>query len=119
MFNRFNPVQGVRSSMNFQNEDRIKVQRMETPQSITEKSGAVRNLFNKGLSRRLGFDPWVVKILWRREWQSTPVFLPGKFHGQRNLEGYSLWGRKQLHVTERLTLFNKGLAQLPHSAMNF
>ena len=78
MFNRFNPVQGVRSSMNFQNEDRIKVQRMETPQSITEKSGAVRNLFNKGLSRRLGFDPWVGKILWRREWQSTPAFLPGK-----------------------------------------
>ena len=31
---------------------------------------------------------------WRRKWQPTPVFLPGKFHRQRNLAGYSLWGRK-------------------------
>ena len=31
--------------------------------------------------RRLGFDPWVRKILWRRNWQTTPVFLPGEFHG--------------------------------------
>ena len=28
--------------------------------------------------RRLGFDPWVGKIPWRRAWQPTPVFLPGK-----------------------------------------
>ena len=31
------------------------------------------------------FHPWVRKIPWRRKWQSTPVFLPGKSHGQRNL----------------------------------
>ena len=31
------------------------------------------------------------KILWRREWQPTPVFLPGESHGQRSLAGYSLW----------------------------
>ena len=42
--------------------------------------------------RRLEFDPWVGKIPWRRKWQPTPVFLPGKFHGQRSLVGYSLWG---------------------------
>ena len=30
------------------------------------------------------FDPWVRKIPWRREWQPTPVFLPGEFHGQRS-----------------------------------
>ena len=35
------------------------------------------------------FDPWVRKILWRRKWQLTPEFLPGKFHGQKNLVGYS------------------------------
>ena len=33
-------------------------------------------------------DPWVGKILWRREWQPIPVFLPGGFHKQRNLAGY-------------------------------
>ena len=35
-----------------------------------------------------GFNPW------RRKWQSPPIFLPGKFHGQRSLAGYSPWGRK-------------------------
>ena len=39
--------------------------------------------------KRLGFDPWVEKISWRRTWQLTPVFLPGEFHGQRSLAGYS------------------------------
>ena len=37
---------------------------------------------------------------WRRKWQPTPVFLPGKFHGQRNLAGYSPWGCKELNTTE-------------------
>ena len=37
--------------------------------------------------RRLKFDPWVKKIPWRRKWQPTPVFLPGKPHGQGNLAG--------------------------------
>ena len=31
--------------------------------------------------------PWVGKIPWRREWQPTPVYLPGEFHGQRSLVG--------------------------------
>ena len=39
--------------------------------------------------KRLGFDPWVRKIPWRRQWQPTPVFLPGEFRGQRNVAGYS------------------------------
>ena len=38
---------------------------------------------------RPGFDPYVGKIPWRREWPPTPVFLPGKFHEQRSLVGYS------------------------------
>ena len=40
--------------------------------------------------KRHGFDPWVRKILWRRKWQPTPVFLPRESHGQRKLTGYSL-----------------------------
>ena len=35
---------------------------------------------------------WVGKIPWRREWQPTPVFLPGESHGWRSLAGYSPWG---------------------------
>ena len=45
----------------------------------------------------------VGKFLWRREWQCTPVFLPGEFHGQRGLVGYSPWGHKESDTTERLT----------------
>ena len=52
--------------------------------------------------RRLGFDPWVRKIPWRRKWQPTVVLLPGKSHGQRSLVGYSPWGHKELDQTERL-----------------
>ena len=41
---------------------------------------------------------------WWREWQPTPVFLPGKSHGQRSLVGYSPWDRKESDTTEQLTL---------------
>ena len=47
-----------------------------------------------------GLNPWVRKIPWRREWLPSPVFLPGEFHGQRSLAGYSPWGQKELDVTE-------------------
>ena len=38
----------------------------------------------------------------RDKWQLTPVFLPGKSHGQRKLVGYSPWSRKESDMTERL-----------------
>ena len=44
--------------------------------------------------------PWVRKILWRRECLPTPVFLPRNFHGWRSLVSYSLWGHKELDMTE-------------------
>ena len=43
--------------------------------------------------RRPGFDPWVGM-------ESTPVFLPGRFYGQRSVVGYSPWGHKELDMTE-------------------
>ena len=54
--------------------------------------------------RRCIFDPWVGKIPWRRAWQPTPVLLPGESHRQRSLAGYSPWGRKELDMTERLSI---------------
>ena len=51
---------------------------------------------------RPGFDPWVGKIPWRRNWQPTPVLLPGESHGGRSLVNYSPWGRKESDTTERL-----------------
>ena len=50
--------------------------------------------------RRLGFYSRARKILWRRAWQPTPVFLPGESHGQRSLVGYSPWGHKESDMTE-------------------
>ena len=47
-----------------------------------------------------GWIPWVGKIPWRREWQPIPVFLPGEFHGQRRLEGYSPSCQKESDATE-------------------
>ena len=49
------------------------------------------------------FHPWVRKIPWRRKCQPTPVFLPGKFHGQRSLMGIHRV-TKQLNTTERLSV---------------
>ena len=45
---------------------------------------------------RHGFNPWIGKICWRKKWQPTPVFLPGKSYGQRSLEVYSLWGHEEI-----------------------
>ena len=52
----------------------------------------------------LGLIPRWGRSSWRREWQPTPVFLPGEFHGQKSLAGYSPWGHKELDPTEQLTL---------------
>ena len=56
------------------------------------------------LVARPGFNPWVGKIPWRREQLPTPVCVPGEFHGQRSLVGYSPWSCKELDTTERLWL---------------
>ena len=48
--------------------------------------------------KRYGFDSQVRKRPWRRELQPTPVFLPGKPHGQRSLAGYSPWECKELDM---------------------
>jgi len=46
------------------------------------------------------FDLWVEKIPWRRAWQPIPVFLPGEFHRQRSMVGYSPEGHKESDMTE-------------------
>ena len=44
-------------------------------------------------------------IYWRRKWQPSPVFLPGKFHGQKSLVGYSPWGHKESDTTEHTHIY--------------
>ena len=55
--------------------------------------------------RRPGFDLWVRKIPWKREWLPTPIFLSREFHGQRGLAGYSAWGCKESDMTEQLIYY--------------
>ena len=83
-------------------------------QGVTESQTQLGNQ-TKGLPWRLSwwgicpqcrsarFIPWARRILWRREWQPTPVFLPGEFHRQRSLVGYSPRGHKEPDTTEQLT----------------
>ena len=56
-----------------------------------------------------GFNLWVGKILRRKKWQRTPVLLPGKFHIQRRLVGYSPWGCKESDETEHASMHRRTL----------
>ena len=64
-------------------------------------------------SKRQGFDPWVGKISWRREWQPTPVVFPGKSHGQEQPGRlYSTWHGKESETNKWLRN-NSRTAELP------
>ena len=58
----------------------------------------------RGLLWWLKYKASAWKIPWRREWQPSPIFLPGEFHGQRSLVGYSPWSCKESDTTELLML---------------
>ena len=69
---------------------------MGFPGSISGKESA----FQCRRHKRHGFDPWVKKIPWSRKWRPTPMCLPGKFHEQKSLVGYSAWVHKESDMTE-------------------
>ena len=53
----------------------------------------------------MGHWQWEVReTRGRRQWQPTPVFLPGESHGQRSVVGYSPWGHKESDTTEQLSM---------------
>ena len=70
----------------------------QTQQGEDQKEAKVKEDKN----RTAGFNPWVGKTPWRREWHPTPVLVPGESHGGRSLVGYSPWGRKESDTTEQL-----------------
>ena len=63
--------------------------------------------YGKESSCSAGFDPWVGKIPWRRAWQPTPVALPGEYHGQKSLVGYSPRGHQESYATEHLSTVHR------------
>ena len=65
----------------------------------------VKNLpVNAGDTKDVGLIPGLGRFPWRKKWQPAPVFLPRKFHGQRNLVSYSSWGLKESDTTELLSM---------------
>ena len=65
------------------------------------------------------FNPWVRKILWRRAWPLTPVFLPGESHGQRSQAGYSPQGRRVRHDWATSLNFNfLSLTKVPSQSIS-
>ena len=73
---------------------------------------------NPPANRRGGFDPWVGKIPWRREWQPTPIFLPGKSPGQRSLAGYRPWGYSLATEQQKQPGFSAHCPRLTSSAVH-
>ena len=60
----------------------------------------VKNLPANAGDMRCRFGSWLRKILWRRKWQPTPVFWPGKFQGQSSLAGYNPQSHKESDIAE-------------------
>ena len=65
------------------------------------------------------FIPAIINTPWRRKWQLTPVFLPGKPCGQRNLAGHSPWGCKESDTNEQTCILTTAQAHTsrPHSRL--
>ena len=68
----------------------------------THKRSHVAKMSRTGKSRDRQYISACLRLGWRRQWQPTPVLLPGKSHGQRSLVGCSSWGRKESDTTEWL-----------------
>ena len=68
----------------------------KTPVRASQVVLVVKNLPANAGDKTCRVDPWVGKILWRRAWQSTPVFLPGESHGQRESGGLQSKGSKRV-----------------------
>ena len=64
--------------------------------------------------KRCSFDPWVRKMPWSGNGNPLQYFLPGKFHGERSLLGYSPWGCRERDTTEQLSTHT----MIGHSSVN-
>ena len=84
----------------FLNTVPIKITIVSVPTAIRSSLVALQKVKICLQCKRPRFNPWVRKIPWRREWQPTPVFLTGEFHGQKSLVGCTPWGHKKLDMPE-------------------
>ena len=89
------------------------IQEKESPLGFPGGSVVKNFPANVGDAGEAGSVSRIRKILWRRKWQPTLVFLPGKSHGQRSPSGYSPQGCKELYMTQQLSLQSKSLTYKP------
>ena len=86
------------------------------PMSSVYKHRLIVNFIVQDYESLEPFKGSTMLYFWRRKWQPTPVFLPGKYHGWRSLVGYSPWDRKESDTTEQLhshmLYFTKSMASL-------
>ena len=75
---------------------------MQTVETLLSGTSDKEPAYQYRRHKRHRVDSWVGRIPWRRAWQPTPVFLPGKSQGQRSLGGYRPWGCKESDMTEQL-----------------
>ena len=69
----------------------------------TEEPGSLQSMGSLGVGHYWATSLSLFTFMhWRRQWQPTPVLLPGKSYGRRSLEGCSPWGRWESDTTERL-----------------
>ena len=85
------------------------------PRKRTGVSCTPGGFFTNWAIRDPGSIPGLGRYPGERNWQSTPIFLPGKFHGQRSLMGYSPWGHKESDTTEQLHTHTHGTKKLSPS----
>ena len=72
----------------------------QNSQSMNWASLGAQMVKNLPAMQETRFSLWVRKIPWRREWQPTPVLLPGECHGHRSLVGYSPRGRQESDTSD-------------------
>ena len=98
----------------------LKIANIMLKLTVFPSDSMVKNLpSNAGRCKRCRFDPWVETIPCSRKWQPTPIFLPGKYHEQRSLAGYSPWGHKELDMTEQLSFTQNFLFQCVSVILHF
>ena len=91
-------------TINFEDLEPYRVDLSYSPTWASQVALVVKNPpTSAGYVRDTGSIPGLGRFPPRRALQPTPVFLPGEYHGQRTLVGYSPWGHKESDTTEQLT----------------
>ena len=89
-------------------ENVVKILLLEICFKTSQVALVVKHLpANAGGAWDTGSVPWLGKSPGSKKSESTPIFLPGKFHGQRSLVGYSVWSHKELDITEWLSTLRR------------